>query len=117
MRQQIEAVGRKLAATRGSRGVRTVAAEIGVSAATLSRVERGYMPDLDTFGKICKWLKIDPAAVLGMNDVVAARPTVAVHFRKDQALHPDTAQALAELILAAQRATLVEEEEKATFSV
>lgn len=110
MKQQIEAVGRKLVATRGSRGVRDVAKEIGVSAATLSRVERGYMPDLETFGKICSWLKVDPAQILGIKDVVAARPTAAVHFRKDQALHPDTARALAELILAAQRAVLIEEE-------
>ena len=68
---------------RGDRGIRMVADEIGVSAATLSRVERGLMPDLETFGKICRWLKVDPAEVLGVTDVVhKKRPAVAVHFRR-----------------------------------
>ena len=70
------------------------------------------MPDLDTFGKICRWLKVDPAEVLGVTEVVPKRPAVAVHFRKDRALQPATAQALAELILAAQRAFMVEQEER-----
>lgn len=111
MKQKIEAFGRKLADARGSRGVRAVAKQIGISAATLSRVERGYMPDLETFGKICSWLKLDPAEVLGI-DVTMQRPSVSVHFKKDATIHPDTAKALAELILAAQRAAVVAEQEK-----
>jgi transcriptional regulator with XRE-family HTH domain len=35
------------------------AKEIGVSKATLSRVENGNMPDLITFFKIIKWLGSD----------------------------------------------------------
>lgn len=111
VKQNIEIIGRKLEKARGARGVRAVALEIGVSAATLSRVERGYMPDLETFGKICRWLKIDPAEVLGVKDVVSKRPAVAVHFRKDQALQPTTAEALAQMILAAQRAMMFAETE------
>jgi len=117
MKDRIEAFGRKLVAARGNRGVRDLAKEIEISAATLSRVERGYMPDLDTFSKICRWLKVDPAEVLDIKEVVPTRPAVAVHFRKDQALRPETAQALAQMILAAQRAMLVSEEEKATSGV
>ena len=111
MKVNIEEFGRKLAGARGSRGVREVAREIDISAATLSRVERGYMPDLETFGKICRWLKVDPAEVLGV-DVTAARPAASVHFKKDATLHPKTAKALAELILAAQRAAVIAEKEK-----
>jgi transcriptional regulator with XRE-family HTH domain len=111
VKQNIEIFGRKLEQARGTRGIREVAAEIGVSAATLSRVERGYMPDLETFGKICRWLKVDPAEILGMKDVVSKRPAVAVHFRKDQALQPATAAALAQMILAAQRALMLAEAE------
>src|SRR5437588_9507987 len=107
----IEEFGRKLAGARGSRGVREVAREIDISAATLSRVERGYMPDLETFGKICRWLKVDPAEVLGVKEVVSKRPAAAVHFRKDQTLQPATAQALAQMILAAQRAMMITETE------
>src|SRR5690349_16054276 len=96
----IQTLGRKLVEARGNRGIREVAKEIGVSPATLSRVERGHLPDLETFGKICKWLKIDPGQVLGViTQSAAARPAIAVHFRKDQALDPRTAQALANMIL------------------
>lgn len=39
--------------------LRATAKLIGVSASTISRVERGGMPDMITFGLICKWLKKD----------------------------------------------------------
>jgi transcriptional regulator with XRE-family HTH domain len=105
----IQTLGRKLVEVRGDRGIRAVAKEIGVSPATLSRVERGHLPDLETFGKVCKWLKIDPGQVLGVTQSPVVRPAIAVHFRKDQALNPKTAQALANMILAAQRAILASE--------
>jgi len=112
VKQNIEIFGRKVEQSRAKRGVREVATEIGVSPATLSRVERGFMPDLETFGKICRWLKVDPAEILGVKDVVSKRPAVAVHFRKDQTLRPTTAQALAEMILAAQRAVMVSSDQE-----
>jgi transcriptional regulator with XRE-family HTH domain len=102
----IHSLGRLVLERRGSRGIREVADEIGVSPATLSRVERGKMPDLDTFGKICKWLRVDPALVLGVTPARSASSSLSVHFRKDQALAPETAKALAQMILAAQRALL-----------
>ncbi len=40
--------------------LRQAAIEIGVSAATISRVERSHMPDIETFCKICLWLDTDP---------------------------------------------------------
>jgi transcriptional regulator with XRE-family HTH domain len=113
VKQNIEIFGRKVENARGARGIREVAGEVGVSPATLSRVERGFMPDLETFGRICRWLKVDPAEILNVKDVVASRPAIAVHFRKDQTLHPTTAQALAQMILAAQRALMVSEPEGA----
>jgi transcriptional regulator with XRE-family HTH domain len=36
------------------------AKQIGISKATLSRIEKGNMPDVLTLGKLCKWLKTDP---------------------------------------------------------
>lgn len=83
-----------------------MADEIGISPATLSRVERGKLPDLETFSKICRWLRIDPGEVLGVKRQTQAgnrEMTVSAHFRADKALSPDAAQALAEMILAAQR--------------
>lgn len=106
----LQALGRRLLDKRGSVGVREAAREIGVSPATLSRVERGHLPDLETFKKICLWLDVDPGQVLGVSPASgppSPRPEVAVHFRKDRALKPATAQALAQMILAAQRAWLV----------
>jgi len=50
----IHSLGRLALDRRGDRGIRAVAEEIGISPATLSRVERGKLPDLDTFGKMCK---------------------------------------------------------------
>jgi transcriptional regulator with XRE-family HTH domain len=98
---QLEQLGRKLVIHRGERGIREVAKEIGVSPATLSRVERGLMPDVDTFTKICNWLNVDPGEVLGTKPHTISAPiAAAVHFRKDQAVAPETAQALAQLILA-----------------
>ena len=41
---------------RGRRTLRDVEEEAGVSASTLSRIERGIQPDLDTYARICDWL-------------------------------------------------------------
>ena len=43
-----------LRAKRGRRGLREIADEIGgVSASTLSRLEQGNTPDLETFARLC----------------------------------------------------------------
>lgn len=99
-RLTLQALGLKLIEKRGDTGVRQVAKEIGTSAATLSRVERGHLPDLETFGKICRWLGVDPAEVLGTRQETT-RPIVSAqtHFRKDQAVTRETAVALADLIV------------------
>jgi len=103
----LQTLGRLLRDRRGGRGIREVATEIGISHATLSRVERGHLPDLETFRKTCEWLGVDPGDVLrSKNRGRGTSPTVAVHFKKDSALAPETAQALASLILAAQRALM-----------
>ena len=59
---------------RGSRGLRMVASEIGTSAPTLSRIESGKMPDLQTFGKLCRWLGLDPATLLDITPSQQKRP-------------------------------------------
>lgn len=105
-------LGSKLAEKRGERPLREIAKEIGVSPATLSRVIRGNLPDLETFGKICKWLKIDPAEILGVNTGTSPRPKASVHFRKKREVNEDTAKALAHLIVHAQKTLLVTEGEE-----
>ncbi len=100
----LESLGRLVVKKRGDRGIRAVAKEIGVSPSTLSRVENGHLPDLENYRKICKWLGIDPASVVGNSSAGARADVARVHFKKDGAIRHETAAALAELILAAQRA-------------
>jgi transcriptional regulator with XRE-family HTH domain len=110
----LERIGPLLKEKRGNRGIRAVAAEIGISPATLSRVESGKQPDLDTFAKLCQWLGIDAGEVLGCRMPASAgqedlhqapfAPGVFAHFRAEKAMKPETAQRLGELIMAVQQA-------------
>ena len=44
---------------RAKKGLRETAEEIGnISAATLSRIEQGKLPDIETYIRICKWLNV-----------------------------------------------------------
>ena len=109
----LESLGRLVAKKRGERGIRAVAKEIGVSPSTLSRVENGHLPDLENYRKICKWLGVDPTGVLGSPASGARTDVARVHFKKDGTTRQETAEALAQLILAAQRALEVQEHEGA----
>jgi transcriptional regulator with XRE-family HTH domain len=106
----IELLAEGILRKRSIKGVREAAKEIGISSATLSRVENKKVPDLATFGKICAWLEDDPAIYLGL---VKSNPTslVRVHFKKESAISPDSAKALSEMILLAQKALLNEHRE------
>ena len=103
----MEELSLRIKQKRGGRGIREVAREIGVSPATLSRIETGKQPDICTFKAICKWLHVDPSSLLGMqtpsgvpNDMAAS---VQAHFRAHKAMSPETAQNLANLIMAVQK--------------
>lgn len=103
-------LGALLRDRRGSRGIREVSQEIGVSPATLTRIEAGRLPDLLTFRKICEWLKINPAELLGL-PLESADPTdssdtaleTAVHLKAEQDLPPKAASDLAKLIECAHK--------------
>ena len=98
----LESLVKRLREKRGHRGIREVALEIKISPATLSRVERGNLPDLETFKKICTWVAVDPGEILGVQPASRRQAAVRVHFKKDSTLAAPTAKALAELILVAQ---------------
>lgn len=103
----LEQLGPALREKRGSRGIREVAEEIGISSATLSRVENGKQPDLENFSRLCAWLQIDPGAVLGVrrNPIEAQISEVAyAHFRTEKTINSETANHLGRLILAVQQA-------------
>lgn len=106
-----------LKAKRGRRGLRDIASEIGdVSASTLSRVELGKVPDLDTFVRICKWLAVQPDQFFpslspreaGASQTVIPEMStpeiITAHLRADRELAPETADALATMIRLAYNA-------------
>ena len=105
VRVTLQNLGTIVREKRGSRGLRTVASEIGTSAPTLSRIESGKMPDLQTFGKLCRWMELDPATLL---DVIAQPIDTApsnmafAHLKAHREIDPSTARALANAILKAQ---------------
>ena len=100
----IEKFGKMIVQRRGTLGVRAAAKDIGISPATLSRVENGNVPDLATFAAICRWLEEDPSQFLGMQASQSNRESVTVHLRKDKTTSVDTAEALGSMILSVQRA-------------
>ena len=110
-RLTLEQLGPLVKDKRGSRGLRQVAAEMDISAATLSRVEAGKQPDLDSFTKICTWLAVDPGEVLGYKGSKASGGTLEsdhvvmlAHFKAGKTMSPKTAQHLGALILAIHQA-------------
>jgi transcriptional regulator with XRE-family HTH domain len=100
---------------RGNKTLRDAGREIGVGHATLIRVESGRVPDVETFGKICKWLGRDPGEFLGFRDSKTEGGTgtaelpilLSVHLRAAATQHPDTVAVLAKMmLLATQRQKL-----------
>ena len=101
-------IGALVRERRGARGVRHAAKEVGISAATLSRIENGKQPDLGTFEKLCRWLEISPSEFLDADrtGTAASEPTspmiATAHLRAKRQITPELAQALGEMIVRAQ---------------
>lgn len=49
-------------------GVRDVAKHSKISPATVSRVSRGYIPDLATYFKLCKYFDVDAPFSIGFRN-------------------------------------------------
>ena len=89
---------------RGDQGLRTAAADIGITHTTLSRVESGKVPDLKTFNLLCKWLGVEPNQILGFTSATPKTHGVRIqqpsaHYRAQKTLSPETAQHLGVLIV------------------
>ena len=110
----LDTFGQLIEERRGGTGIRAAAKEVGISPATLSRVENGHLPDLKNFELICRWLGIDPNQVLGFQSIAQnpeeSRLTASVHFKKNATTTPETAQSLAQMILRASEALKAQEE-------
>lgn len=88
---EIGELGRLLARKRGNMGVRAAAREIGISPSTLSRIEKGHVPDVGTLEKVCKWLGRETSQFTGIGNLQIA-------FKNRKAVPQATARSLAALI-------------------
>src|SRR6059058_2217141 len=102
MKFDSQALAARVRAQRGTRALRAVARELPtVSASTLSRVERGICPDMDTFLSLCDWLGALPQ-VFFVDGVppreVGALERIEVALRTDTCLPREFVDALVQLI-------------------
>lgn len=93
-------------------GLRAAADESGISASTLSRLERGIgaAPDAETITKLSEWLKASVDDLLFGGETkfkeleeLSTPEIIAIHLRADKNLSPETAAALADLFRAAYK--------------
>src|SRR5947207_12102660 len=110
--RKLSSLGVLVRKKRGVRKLRETAKEIGIGPATLMRVENGRIPDIETFGKLCHWLDIEPGSFLGFEASQKqsaqlassdAPISLSAHFRADRTPEPATVNALAKMILLAVR--------------
>lgn len=93
-----------LRAKRGKQKLRYAEAESGISIATLSRIERGYTPDMNTLLLLCDWLEMPFAKFLVCDgeESTGQEPTTAdqidILLRNERKLNGDVANALSVLV-------------------
>lgn len=79
--------------------LRDLADEIGVSLNTLSRVERGHLPDLKNFQRIVEWLEVPAERFLEpVGEDVSTPEVIARHLRSDERLTPEAASTIADFV-------------------
>ena len=107
-KRNLSSLGTMVRKKRGENRLRETADDIGISPATLMRVENGRIPDLETFGKLCNWLKVNPGDFLGYGETsdeqenLATTPLfVTAHLKADKTPKQETVNALAKMILLA----------------
>ena len=88
---------------RGKTGLRQTAEEIGgVSTATLSRIEQGNLPDVDTFIRLCHWLGESAETFVLLDENEQSSPNnkdrIIAHLRSDAQLKPETVKMLLNVI-------------------
>jgi len=95
----IDALSKMIKSKRSDKGLREVANEIGISLSTLSRVENGNLPDIDSYMKLCKWLEVSIEFFTSPqkgND--SKKQVVVANLRADKTLPKDVAEALIKMI-------------------
>jgi len=85
---------------RGKDGLRETAKKIGVSAPTLSRIEQGRVPDLETYLTLCDWLEVSTEYFVkeAESKYDSKRHEVVAHLRADKTLDNEVSNALIKMI-------------------
>jgi transcriptional regulator with XRE-family HTH domain len=78
--------------------LRDLADQTGVSLNTLSRVERGHVPDLRNFRLIIDWLELPAERFLEGAGESSTPEVIARHLRADHRLPQDAAAKIAQLV-------------------
>ena len=81
--------------------LRDLADLTGVSLNTLSRVERGQMPDLKNYQRIVEWLELSADTFLEADDPGTTPDTLDLvlrHFRSDTALTPQAVEEISSTV-------------------
>lgn len=90
--------------------LRDLADEIDVSFNTLSRVERGHLPDLKNFRRIVDWLEVPAEMFLDPLEQELSTPEIiARHLRSDARLTREAASQIAKLVEDMYRSVLREQ--------
>ena len=97
---RISGLGEMLRARRRQRrlSLRDLADQTGVSFNTLSRVERGHVPDLRNLRRIADWLEVPVEMFIGPAGGTSTPEVIARHLTSDQRLSPQAATKIAELV-------------------
>jgi transcriptional regulator with XRE-family HTH domain len=103
-------LGQRVRAKRRSKklSLREAAEEMGVSAPTISRVERGHLPERESLLRLARWagVRIDPVlheTARRVRNTVVHSPdastveAIELHLRADKNLSRDDAEALSEM--------------------
>jgi transcriptional regulator with XRE-family HTH domain len=97
---KIDALSKMIKQKRGDRGLREVAKQVGISLSTLSRVENGNLPDIDSYMKLCKWLEVsvDFFTAAPQKNVESTKQLVVANLRADKTLPKEISEALIKMI-------------------
>ena len=120
--KNLSSLGTMVRKKRGEAKLRDIAEIVGISAATLMRVENGRIPDVATFGKLCAWLEVNPGDFLGYkenlkNAAASNILSISAHFKADKTPKSKTVNALAKMILLAIKSQTSSTEEVLTDEI
>jgi len=78
--------------------LRDLADQIGVSFNTLSRVERGHVPDLRNLRRIADWLEVPVEMFIEPSAAASTPEVIARHLTSDRRLSSEAAASIAEMV-------------------